>query len=172
MFPDQTIHYFSNCLLYCVTNTILNVGSQNIAKNPCLCSCSSWDLCMTWFPLNSLKDNLPKDRKKRVMIEKSQGWLLQFFAWSNWWWKCQFLKCWRLEDAYCREEANASFYVLFLRSQLCMKVSDGSAVKSSNARLRSCRFNLWVRKNSWRRKWQSTPVFLPEKSHGPRSLVS
>ena len=23
----------------------------------------------------------------------------------------------------------------------------------------------------WRRKWQSTPVFLPEKSHGQRSLV-
>ena len=24
---------------------------------------------------------------------------------------------------------------------------------------------------SWRRKWQSTPVFLPGKSHGQRSLV-
>ena len=25
--------------------------------------------------------------------------------------------------------------------------------------------------NSWRRKWQPTPVFMPGKSHGPRSLV-
>ena len=24
---------------------------------------------------------------------------------------------------------------------------------------------------SWRRKWQPTPVFLPGKSHGQRSLV-
>ena len=24
---------------------------------------------------------------------------------------------------------------------------------------------------SWRRKWQPTPVFLPEKSHGQRSLA-
>ena len=32
-------------------------------------------------------------------------------------------------------------------------------------------FNLWVRKISWRRKWQPTPVFLPGKSHGQRSLV-
>ena len=24
----------------------------------------------------------------------------------------------------------------------------------------------WVRKIPWRRKWQLTPVFLPEKSHG------
>jgi len=23
----------------------------------------------------------------------------------------------------------------------------------------------------WRRKWQPNPVFLPGKSHGPRSLV-
>ena len=27
-------------------------------------------------------------------------------------------------------------------------------------------FNPWVRKISWRRKWQPTPVFLPGKSHG------
>ena len=32
------------------------------------------------------------------------------------------------------------------------------------------RFNSWVRKIPWRRKWQLTPVFLPGKSHGQRSL--
>ena len=32
-------------------------------------------------------------------------------------------------------------------------------------------FNPWVRKIPWRRKWHPTPVFLPEKSHGQRSLV-
>ena len=30
---------------------------------------------------------------------------------------------------------------------------------------------IWVRKIPWRRKWQPTPLFLPEKSHGQRSLV-
>ena len=30
---------------------------------------------------------------------------------------------------------------------------------------------LLVRKIPWRRKWQPTPVFLPGKSHGQRSLV-
>ena len=29
----------------------------------------------------------------------------------------------------------------------------------------------WIRKISWRRKWQPTPVFLPGKPHGWRSLV-
>ena len=29
----------------------------------------------------------------------------------------------------------------------------------------------WVRKISWSRKWQPTPVFLPGEAHGQRSLV-
>jgi len=32
------------------------------------------------------------------------------------------------------------------------------------------RFNPWVGKMPWRREWQPTPVFLPEKFHGQRSL--
>ena len=33
------------------------------------------------------------------------------------------------------------------------------------------RFDPWVGKILWRRKWQPTPVFLPGESHGGRSLV-
>ena len=36
-------------------------------------------------------------------------------------------------------------------------------------RLERCRFDPWVRKTPWRRKWQSTPV-LPGKVHGQRGL--
>ena len=36
---------------------------------------------------------------------------------------------------------------------------------------RRCGFDPWVGKIPWRRKWQPTPVFLPEKFHGQRSLV-
>ena len=32
-------------------------------------------------------------------------------------------------------------------------------------------FNPWIRKIPWRRKWQPTPVFLPRKSHGQKSLA-
>ena len=32
-------------------------------------------------------------------------------------------------------------------------------------------FNPWVGKIFWRRKWQPTPVLLPGKSHGRRSMV-
>ena len=41
----------------------------------------------------------------------------------------------------------------------------------ANARDQRCRFDSWVRKIPWRRKWQAIPVFLPEESHGQRSLV-
>ena len=34
-----------------------------------------------------------------------------------------------------------------------------------------CGFHPWVRMMPWRRAWQPTPVFLPGKSHGQRSLV-
>ena len=33
------------------------------------------------------------------------------------------------------------------------------------------RFNPWVGKIPWRRKWQPTPVLLPGKFHGQKSLV-
>ena len=38
-------------------------------------------------------------------------------------------------------------------------------------RHRRCRFDLWVREISWRRKWQPTAVFLLEKSHGQKSVM-
>ena len=34
-----------------------------------------------------------------------------------------------------------------------------------------CGFDLWIKKISWRRKWQPTPVFLSGKSHEQRSLA-
>ena len=32
-------------------------------------------------------------------------------------------------------------------------------------------FDLWFGRIPWRRAWQPTPVFLPEESHGQRSLA-
>ena len=33
------------------------------------------------------------------------------------------------------------------------------------------RFDPWVKKSLWRRKWKLTPVILPGESQGQRSLV-
>ena len=43
--------------------------------------------------------------------------------------------------------------------------------KEAACQCRRPRFNPWVEKIPWRRKWQPTPVFLPGKSHGQRSLA-
>jgi len=43
--------------------------------------------------------------------------------------------------------------------------------KESTYQFRKYRFDPWVWKIAWRRKWQPTPVFLPGKSHGQRSLA-
>ena len=44
--------------------------------------------------------------------------------------------------------------------------------KESACQYRRYRFHLWVRMIPWRRRWQPSPIFLPGKSHGQRSLVS
>ena len=46
----------------------------------------------------------------------------------------------------------------------------GTNGKESACQCRRYGFNTCVGK-IWRRKWQPTPVFLPRKSHGQRSLV-
>ena len=38
-------------------------------------------------------------------------------------------------------------------------------------RCRRHRFDPWVRKIPWGKKWQPTPAFSPGKSHGQRSMV-
>ena len=49
--------------------------------------------------------------------------------------------------------------------------SGGSAVEKLPANARRPRFHPCVQKIPWRRKWQPTPIFLPGKSHGQRSLA-
>ena len=55
-----------------------------------------------------------------------------------------------------------------------MGFPDGASGKEPTFQCRRpkrCRANLWVKKTSWRRAWQATPVFPPGEPHGKRSLV-
>ena len=47
----------------------------------------------------------------------------------------------------------------------------GVSVVKNPPTLRRPRYDPWVGKISWRRKWQPTLVFLPGKFHGQRRLV-
>ena len=46
----------------------------------------------------------------------------------------------------------------------------GAVVKESACQCRRCRFNPWVKKIPWSRKWQPTSLFLPGKSHGEATV--
>ena len=47
----------------------------------------------------------------------------------------------------------------------------GSKESACNAEDTRLRFNPWVGKIPWRRKWLPNPVFLPREFHGQRSLA-
>ena len=52
----------------------------------------------------------------------------------------------------------------------CLLLSDNESACQCR-RHRRHRFDPWVGKILWRRKWQPTPVFLPGKFHGQRHLA-
>ena len=58
-----------------------------------------------------------------------------------------------------------------VKSMVCNGLLRWLSGKESTCQCLRSGFSLWVRKIPWRRKWQPTPVFLPGKSHGQRSLV-
>ena len=60
---------------------------------------------------------------------------------------------------------------ILLLFYICVLLYIWLSGKESAYKCRRCRFDPWVRKIPWRGQWQPTPVFLPGKSHGLRSLV-
>ena len=59
-------------------------------------------------------------------------------------------------------------YIYVYKISQVVVVGRNPPVNAGDMRLR---FNPWVGKVPWRRKWQPTLVFLPGKSHEQRSLV-
>ena len=57
-------------------------------------------------------------------------------------------------------------YAVFLLIQLVAQIEKKNCLQFGRLG-----FDSWVRKTPWSRKWQPTPVLLPGKSHGQRSLA-
>ena len=65
-----------------------------------------------------------------------------------------------------------TYYLEISISYAIFKVSPWCLSGKKNAcQCRRQSFNPWVRKIPWSRQWQPTPVFLPGKSYGQRSLA-
>ena len=89
--------------------------------------------------------------KAKVTVEKSDSSHLISMSCHNWLWSRKYLVFWK----YCSTKN------WFLRWHS----------EKSIYQCRRCRFDPWVGKIPWRRKWLPTPVLLPWKSYGQRSLV-
>ena len=59
---------------------------------------------------------------------------------------------------YKREVMNGGNLVTVIISLVAQTIKNLPAMEETE-------FNPWVRKILWRRKWQSTPLFLPGESH-------
>ena len=65
------------------------------------------------------------------------------------------------------KEQDFFFFFTVSNRIMLMKVKrDFPGGKHSACQCGRHRFNPWVEKIAWSWKWQSIPVFLPEKSHG------
>ena len=64
-----------------------------------------------------------------------------------------------------------SNFVQFIYMYLHSRTSGWPGGKESTSQWKRCRFNPWVGKIPWRRKWQPSLVFLPGKSHGQKNLA-
>ena len=81
---------------------------------------------------------------------------------------------WRNSVLECRIPSYSRMLLQYITMESnmykCMGFPHGSVGKIC-LQCRRPGFDSWVGKTPWRRKWQSTPVFLPGKSHGERSLA-
>ena len=86
------------------------------------------------------------------------------------WWGC--LRHWGCFTEQDRNVWTQRFYSGWVRSK--KRLPRWLSGKESTCQCRRRRrhgFSPWVGKIPWSRKWQPTPVFLPEKFHGQRHLA-
>ena len=108
--------------------------------------------------VNDMNGKLLKDLEKEI-FEKSGPWMT-------------------LDATLSRKKGNKTaesiwtyaFIFEIRRNRSLSGSTSGKEPACQCRRHKICEFDSWVGKILWRRKWQSTPVFLPGKSHWQRSL--
>ena len=146
------IQTFSFSLLkaaVCIFNTCLNAGSWSPSPRPLLDHLQEqviWRL-LGWVKVTVTRGHdpgsLPRNITDPLMMEDLNPWPHTHFLWHVQW-----------------PRHNRGF-------------PGGTSGQESTCQCsRHMRhgFSPWVGKISWRRAWQTTPVFLPGESHGQRSL--
>ena len=81
-------------------------------------------------------------------------------------------QCWLSSPVIWESGPVLALWLLLLPgpNHVCQSLASGKEPACQCRRHKRCRFDPWVRKIPWRRKWQPTPVFLPGETHGQASL--
>ena len=88
-------------------------------------------------------------------------------VWSNW--NCQCMTC---QVKHIPHHTTHQFHSQVFSLEKCkLCLPRWLSGKESTSQCRRSKFDPWVGKLPWSRKWQPTPTFLPGKSHGQRSLA-
>ena len=150
-------------------------------------SCGCWDGHQLSAPDSYLLLSNPMEREARLPIFLNFRWLLPL----TWLGSCQEtlrttttkhseqIIFQRKIQCYYQNKRGWPFLSINwgneLESIISLGFSGGASGKESACQCRKhkrCGFDPWVRKFPWRRKWQTTLVFLPGKFHGQSSLQS
>ena len=92
----------------------------------------------------------------------------------------QYQPCWHIINLKCTgmwflvyPQSCAAITTISFRTSCTQKkvLSRWLGGKENTCQCRRLRFDPWFSKMPWRRKWQPTPVFLPGRFHGQRSLA-
>ena len=81
---------------------------------------------------------------------------------------------WPYKIAFKNDIQKAHIFYLIIISSFCIGFPQWLSrqkILLQCRRHRRHRFKPWIGKILWRRKWQSTPVFLPGEFHGQKSLA-
>ena len=83
-------------------------------------------------------------------------------------WKTKHINKWDICKSHCRGNRMTALEVT---KYLLPRWLSGKKSACQCRRCKRCKFDPWVGKIPWRRKWPLAPVFLPGESHAQRSLV-
>ena len=135
----------------------------------------------TWLSIIKVSENtrLDKKRKIHVMINMMSNLyknfsILQLYR-IHWWTLVVFLVA-SLERRiiFLLDKVTGSYSVTGPKVTYNCTFNSGTSGEESACQCRRHKrqpLSPWVGKIPWRRKWQPTPVFLPRKIHGLRSLA-
>ena len=116
---------------------------------------------MSW--LDGITDSMDMSLSKlQGMVKDREAWRTEVHGVTKSW---TWLGNWRTTEAK---------FKAFIMIHKTLGFPGGVSGKEPTCQCRRhkrCGFDPWVRKIPWRRAWQSTPAFLPGKSHAQRSLV-